>query len=123
MVVVGTLIAESLRVGAVIEGIPFTTTKVVRADAGDAAAGQPVTWTFVHFEAPESAAERLARALESALEGSGGWYCDFRSDDETFVVFADRTFRYRRGDPAGRDEAAEYGRSVGVPAAQLDWPV
>jgi hypothetical protein len=123
MVLVGTLIAESLRVGAVIQGIPFTTTKVARADAGDADAGQPVTWTFIEFEVAEADAERLAVALESSLRRRGGWYCDFRSDDETFVVFAERTFRYRRGDQAGRAEAAEYGRSVGVPEAQLDWPV
>jgi hypothetical protein len=38
-------------------------------------------------------------------------------------VFADRTFRYRRGDRVGRGEAIEYGRSVGVPEVQLDWPV
>jgi len=42
--------------------------------------------------------------------------------DETFVVFADRIFRYRRGDPAGRAAAERHGRSVGVPEAQLDWP-
>ena len=57
------------------------------------------------------------------LDRVGGWYCDFRNDDETFVVFADRTFRYPRGDNDGRTEAVEYGRSVGVPEAQLDWPV
>jgi hypothetical protein len=30
-------------------------------------------------------------------------------------------FRYRSGDGGGRAEAAAYGRSVGVPEAQLDW--
>jgi hypothetical protein len=61
--------------------------------------------------------------LSHALASEAGWYCDYRSDTETFVVFADRVFRYARGDPAGRAAAADYARSVGVPVAQLDWPV
>jgi hypothetical protein len=44
-------------------------------------------------------AEALADVLDSA------WYCDFHSEDETFVVFADRVFRYPRGDNSGRESA------------------
>jgi hypothetical protein len=123
MVMVGTLIAESLRVGAVIEGIRLVTTKFARADVGDVSASQPLTWTFIEFEVAEDDAERLALALEHSLQRPGGWYCDFRSNDETFVVFAERTFRYPRGDRAGRAEATQFGRAVGVPEAQLDWPI
>jgi hypothetical protein len=90
---------------------------------GRGIAGQPLTWTFVHFEAADEDADRLASGLERALERAGGWYCDFRNDDETFVVFAGRTFRYPRGDEQGRAAATVYGRSVGVPDPQLDWPV
>jgi hypothetical protein len=123
MTLAGRLIAESLRVGSVLEDITLTVTKISRADLGAVEAGQPRTWTFVDFEAADEDAERLAVALERVLERVGGWYCDFRNDDETFVVFAGRTLRYRRGDESGRIAAVEYGRSVGVPEAQLDWPV
>jgi hypothetical protein len=41
--------------------------------------------------------------------------------DDHVVVYADRIFRYRRGDRHGRDEAVAYGRTVGVPDHQLDW--
>ena len=41
--------------------------------------------------------------------------------DESFVIFAERIFRKRSGDAAGRAEAEEYGRSVGVPEARHDW--
>jgi hypothetical protein len=37
-------------------------------------------------------------------------------------VFSGRVFRYPRGDLAVPAKAEEYGRSVGVPEAQLDWP-
>jgi hypothetical protein len=120
--VVGGLIAESLRVGAVLADVPLTVTRISRADVGDVDAGQPRTWTFIDFEAADTDAERLARSLEGALEARGGWYCDFRSDTETFVVFAGRTFRYPRGDASGRAEAADHARSVGVPEPQIDWP-
>jgi len=102
----GTLIAESLRVGSVLEGLALTVAKISRSDLGDVAAGQPRTWTFVEFDAADEDAERLANALERVLERAGGWYCDFRSEQETFVVFAGRTFRYPRGDESGRGEAA-----------------
>ena len=123
MSIVGVLIAESLRVGSVLEGVTLTVTKASRTDVGDVDAGQPRAWTFLDFEAADEDAERLASALETVLERSGGWYCDFRNDAETFVVFASRTFRYPRGDRSGRAPAVDYARSVGVPGAELDWPV
>jgi len=52
----------------------------------------------------------------------GLWYCDFRTDEETFVVFAGRVFRYPRGEAESRAEAEAYDQFVGVPEAQLDWP-
>jgi len=121
MTVSGALIAESLKVGVVLEAVPLTVRRIKREDAGDVSVGQPLTWTFVDFEAPLEAAETLADALSAALDPSLGWYCDFRSPDETFVVFAGRIFRYPRGDRTGRAAAEEHGRSVGVPEAQLDW--
>ena len=122
MTLAGGLIAESLRVGAVLDDVVLTVGKISRADVGDVDAGQPLTWTFIHFEAADEDADQLAESLSRVLDPTCGWYCDFRSADETFVVFADRIFRYRRGDPAGRAAAEQHGRSVGVPASQLDWP-
>jgi hypothetical protein len=65
-------------------------------------------------------APALASALADVLDDSG-WYVDFRSADETFVV-AGRVFRYRRRDKRRRAEAEAYARARGVPQAQLDWP-
>ena len=118
----GALLAESLRPDAVLDGIPLTVTKIYRAALGDAGAGQPVLWTVIEFEVPADHAHELAEALSRLLLADGGWYCDFRSAQEVFVVFSGRIFRYPRGDRSGRARAEEYGRSVGVPEAQLDWP-
>ena len=118
----GGLIAESIRNGAVLEGVPLTITRAARGDSGDVDAGQPLTWTLLDFVVDDAQVELLARALEGVLEPVGGWYCDFHTDVEKFVVFAGRTFRYPRGDRDGRAQAADYARSVGVPERQLDWP-
>jgi hypothetical protein len=118
----GNLLAESLRKQRPLDAVPLTVRRVFRADDGDPSAGQPVTWTFLEFEVPDDQADALASALADALE-PGPWYCDFRSDTETFVVFADRVFRYPRRDQSGREEAVAHARSVGVPEAQIDWPV
>ena len=117
----GALLGESLRPDAVLEGIPLVVTKICRAALGNAAAGQPELWTIIEFEVPADRVRELAETL-SRLLLEGGWYWDFRSAEEVFVVFSGRVFRYPRGDRAARVTVEEYGRSVGVPEAQLDWP-
>ena len=118
----GALLGESLRPDAILDGIPLTVTKIFRAALGNAEAGQPELWTVIEFEVPVDRARELAESLSRLLLADGGWYCDFRSADEVFVVFSGRIFRYPRGDRAGRARVEEYGRSAGVPEAQLDWP-
>ena len=119
----GTLLAESLRPGADLRVAGLRLTRVSRQDrSGSAAATQPPVWTILEFEAHDDAADTIALLLARALLAEGGWYADFTVGGDHVVVFADRIFRYRRGDPAGRAEAVAYGRSVGVPSGQLDWP-
>jgi hypothetical protein len=121
MSVSGILIAESLLKGNPFEGVALKVRRISRGDVGDLRAGQPLTWTFIEFDVEDHAVTDLVQALSCSLDPQGGWYCDFHTSAETFVVFAGRVFRYPRGDARGRAEAVEYGRSVGVPEAQLDW--
>lgn len=119
----GTLIAESLRLNAPLEGVPLDVHKVTRlGPLRDLPAGQPTVWTFIEFSVRDDLAHVLADALALALDSEAGWCCDFRTERETFVVFAGRVFHYTRGDPVGREAAAAHARSVGVPEAQIDWP-
>jgi hypothetical protein len=122
MSVSGILIAESLLKGVPLEGVTLDVSTVSREDVGDVGAGQPLTWTFIEFSIEDQVLTDLVEALSRSLNPAGGWYCDFRTGEETFVVFARKAFRYPRGDVRGRAEAEAYGRSVGVPEAQLDWP-
>lgn len=119
----GTLVAESLRPGTELGGMRLAVVKLSRRAAGDVTAGQPELWTLIEFEAGEAAAERLARLLADGLDTKPAWYADFRTHGETWVVYPGRVFRYRRGDAGARAEAVAYGRSLGIPGGQLDWPV
>lgn len=122
IVIEGTLIAESLRVGMNLENLKLTVRKISRLRAGGTTADQPEVWTLLDFEADEAEADQLARIFADALD-QPGWYVDFRSPAETFVVFPGSIFRYPRGDDTGRAEAQAAGRQLAIPEAQLDWPV
>jgi hypothetical protein len=122
----GTLVAESLRVGSTLDGVPFTIERAERIAPGDLSrqqleAGIPERWTLLRFTVADADAQRLADALAEALDGFG-WYADLGSDEETIVVFSGRVFRYARGDRDERAVAEEHGRAHGVPDEQLDWP-
>jgi hypothetical protein len=117
---VGYLVAESLRTGASLEGLPLTLRRVERFEVGEAATGQPPVWSGIEFEFPESEVERVAAALAAVIEAHR-WWADLRADGETFIVFAERVFRFPTGDTAASAEARDYGLAVGVPAGQLDW--
>jgi hypothetical protein len=138
----GRLLAESLRVGSDLAVADLRVVRLGRHDVssstlpgaepddpdpdlGAPGAGatedQPKIWTIVDFEAPDERADVLAQALADALETTIGWWADFIVGDDHVVVFANRIFRYRIGDDAGREEAVSWGRSVGTPDHQLDW--
>jgi hypothetical protein len=119
-VIDGTLIAESLRVGTSLEDLNLTVRKISRYRAQDTTPDQPGIWCVLDFEADEAEAEGLARALADVLD-EPGWYVNFQSPAESFIVFPGRIFRYPRGDEAGRADAQAHGRRLGIPDPQLDW--
>jgi len=121
-VIRGTLVSESLRVGAEISGVAgMTLVGVRRVQVASASPDQPSRWTLIDFKAPDVRAGVLAEACAAALD-QPGWYVDFHTATEQYVVFSGRVFRYPRGDASGRAEAQAYALGLGVPAAQIDWP-
>jgi hypothetical protein len=118
----GALIVESIRTGATLTGLRLAITRIARFVPGGTTSDQPDTWTLIDFVADDSDADEIASAFADVLDRPG-WYADFRSDRETFVVFPGKVYRYPRGDEAGRRAAKEHGRALGIPEPQLDWTV
>jgi hypothetical protein len=119
----GQLIAESLKVGERLQMRGMRLLGATRVEPPEVRlrADQPRRWTFIGFEFDDELATSVADALADVLDGEGGWYCNFSTARESWVVFRGQVFRYPIGDPAGRAEAQAYGRSIGVPEPQLDW--
>ncbi|MEU8185422.1 hypothetical protein AB0B85_28030 [Micromonospora sp. NPDC049044] len=119
---IGRILAESLRVGCDIQVPGLRIVRIAREDvAGSRAPQQPAVWTLLDVEAPDEAADELAEALAGSLADGQGWYADFRVGTDHVIVYPGRVFHYTVGDHAGRDAAVQYGRLNGVPEHQLDW--
>jgi hypothetical protein len=74
----GTLLVESLRIGAVLEVNTLTATRIFRRDvSATMTSTQPQVWTFIEFEGPDEIADALATSLADALLRDSGWYADF----------------------------------------------
>ncbi|MEY9839590.1 hypothetical protein [Streptacidiphilus sp. EB103A] len=116
----GVLIAESIKLGAELSGIPLTLDSVRRVAATDATADQPKAWTLINFRAEQVEADQLAARFAEILDAPG-WYADFHTDSDVYVVFPGKVFRYSRGDRAGREQTTQHARSIGFPDSQLDW--
>jgi hypothetical protein len=119
----GALILESLRVGTHLSDLNLVIREIYRFRPEGTTADQPDTWSVLELEINDEDAPMIAQSFAGVLLGDPGWYVDFRSPTETFVVFPGRIFRYARGDEVSRAEAQEHGRSIGIPEPQLDWPV
>jgi hypothetical protein len=118
----GILIVESLRVGTSLDGLRLTVRKISRFRARGTTRDQPDIWTTLHFEADQADATELAQAFADVLD-QPGWYADFASPAERFIVFPGRIFRYPRDDQPARAQAQAYGRTLAIPEPQLDWTV
>jgi hypothetical protein len=119
----GQLIAESLEVGVRfhVPGLGLLGATRVEPPPDRLRADQPRRWTFIGFEMDDDRAPEVAEALAASLDGRGGWYVNFSTATDAWVVFRGRVFRYPIGDAAGRAEAQAHGRALGIPEPQLDW--
>lgn len=117
----GALISESLRPGTTLDVVTLTVRKIARFAPGDTTPDQPNVWTIIDFEAADTDGKALAEGLAAALAERGGWYANFSSTTDVFVIYYGKIFRYPRGDGEGRARAQAHGRLVGVPQSQLDW--
>ena len=122
----GTLVAESVAVGAALHGLDLVLRGIERVEPADLsdgqrAAGVPDRWTLLRFDVADAKASALADAL-AGVRVEPGWYADLHTVDESFVVFSGRVFRYPIGDQDGRAAAEAHAREHGVPEPQIDWP-
>ncbi len=66
------------------------------------------------------ATDKQIGALSSQVKR--GWYAHFWKDQRLVVVFRGEKFEFKSRDKSTWKEAVEYGKSVGIPEEQLDFP-
>lgn len=78
------------------------------------------SWKLREVEVSKEWAEELGEYLDD-----GPWFVHFweAGSDEVLVVFKDRTFTIKHSDRKTWSEAVEHGRSLGIPEAQLNFPI
>ena len=113
----GLLIKESLENEDILDEIKIT--KEESWQAKNPADYQPKNWTVIFFEGEAEKASKTAVLLSSALKPK--WYASFSTENEVYVVFLNKIFKYRKGDFPKRKEIENYARSLGIPDNLLDW--
>jgi hypothetical protein len=80
-VAIGTLIAESMRAGTVLEDRGLAVREIRRVDAdvsaAQRAAGLAERWTLIGFQVADDRAGEVANAFAAILDAPG-WYADLR---------------------------------------------
>lgn len=78
------------------------------------------SWKLREVKIAREWAEKLGAYLDD-----GPWYLHFwePGSDEVLVVFKDKNFWIKHSDKNTWDEVLEYGKSIGIPEEQLDFPI
>ena len=117
----GLLLKESLNDETVLNLINTTKTEIWD-NIQNASKGQPKKWTAIYFEFEGSEEEAIIKAetLSRALKEM--WYMNFSTEEEIYVIYPKNKFyKYVKGDEQRKQEAINYGLSIGIPQSQLDW--
>lgn len=105
----GLVVEESLEDAAALAGADVLSTRTTQD--GDwrihTVSASPDTFSF----------EALARSVKQ------GWYAHFWKDGEVLAVFRDALFRFDHDRRETWEPALEHGRSLGIPDAELDFPI
>jgi hypothetical protein len=102
----GIIIKESLNDPSVLDQFQVISHKLVGLENVE------TSWDIVTVE---NAQLEAIKSLASALK-KGKWYAHFWNTDQLFVVFRDKVID-------NREDAVVYGRALGIPDEQLDFPM
>ncbi len=114
----GLLLKESLQDLEILDRLQVT--KIETWNIQNPDPNQPPLWTAVRFEVEDSLADALAADLSRALKPEG-WFIDAHTEDQVYVIFPGRVFKYEKGNAEMRGQAIKHGLALGIPARQLDW--
>lgn len=86
----------------------------------DASRELKTRWTVISFEVDSPSGEAVAEIFTRFLK-KHDWFVFLHNDDWSHVIFADKSFKYPKGEAKGRANAVEYARSIKIPELLLSW--
>lgn len=107
----GTIVEESLVDSRILNDFEVVSVKLT---------GNPDPVGRWHLWNVRATEEQIA-ALERQLKG-GTWYAHFWDSNQVTAVFSGRSFTFPHADRAAWGPVLAYGRSLGIPEEQLDFP-
>ena len=114
----GLLIKESLRDQDILNSLKIT--KEESWDIDDASPGQPKVWNVAWFEIVDEVIDEMVEKLCQSLD-VGKWFLEISNEQTMYIIFKEKVFKYQKGYLAGRKQAEDYARSIGIPEQQLAW--
>lgn len=76
-------------------------------------------WILHEIEVDEKEVPEIGKYISN-----GPWYIHLWNvgEDDFAIIFKDKTFYVKKSDPSSFTEAIAYGKSIGIPDEQLDFP-
>ena len=112
----GTLIAESLIDEAFLNFVSITERRKMPLEG--ATTDQLPEITLIRFIVTDDFAPAVVEEISKSLKGRG-WYGSVEGEYEKFMIFPHKIFKYTPKDVTGFQKAIDYGKSLGIPDAQL----
>ncbi len=109
------MISEGLIEPSVINEFSVFKATISRSDL-ELGEGRRGRWHIYHVYATDSQLASLTQQVRL------GWYCHFWRGEELAVIFPSKRFNIKAHDRSTRKAAVEYGRSIGIPENELDFP-
>lgn len=114
----GLIIKESLEDESVLDLVEVT--KEEKWNVSKSGKFLPKKWTACYIQGDKSQIDFFAEKLSQTLKPKG-CYANLGIDKDSYVIFPNKVFKYKRGDEQKRQKAIKYGRSLEIPEHQLDW--
>lgn len=112
----GILIKESVADDAILDFLHVH--KIELWNAG----GKPKYWTALFFTSAAADFPELVSKVMLSDSGSGSWFVDFKAGQVKYIVFKDKIFTYKIGNPSEKEYVCNECRKMGILDEQMNWP-
>jgi hypothetical protein len=114
----GVIISESLKEPSLIKNFKIYKAEISKEEYNIPNENRKAIWHLYWAKATSKQVKELASQIKP------GWYTHFwNTKRDIIVIFANKKFKINFDNKETWKDAVEYGKSIGIPAYQLDFPL